>query len=151
MELSMSQATLVRLGNLAVIVCAGLIGCSSKKTQRTEEPGVTNLRKIGQAYDFFTQEKHRAPQNDEELKPMFKELGDNTNPDEILISKRDGKPFVILYGPKMDSDARDIILAHEQDGADGKRYVLTQDRMVREMSDEEFANAKFAGSKSRKK
>lgn len=147
----MSRAICFHFGILAFIASAGLIGCSSKKSQRTEEPGVTNLRKIGQAYDYFTQEKHRAPQNDEELKPMFKELNDNTDPDDILRSKRDGQPFVIYYGPKMDSDARDIILAHEQDGADGKRYVLTQDRMVREMSDEEFANAKFAVSKSRKK
>lgn len=105
---------------------------------------MTNLRKIGQAYDLFSSTNNRAPRNDDELKPMFKELGDNTDPDEILRSARDGQPFVINYGPMMDSDARDVVLAHEKDGADGKRYVLMQDRMVRVMSDDDFANAKFA-------
>ena len=135
----------------SIIVSASLSGCSSSKsTPRSEDPGVTNLRKIGQAYDFFTQEKHRAPQNDDELAPMFQELGDNTSPAEILRSKRDGQPYVILYGPKMDSDSRAVILAHERDGAEGKRYVLTLDRMVREMTDDEFANARFAVPKSKK-
>jgi hypothetical protein len=144
-------ATRAFSGILSIIACACLPACSSSKSPpRTEDPGVTNLRKIGQAYEHFTSEKHRAPRNDDELKPMFNELGDNTNPDEILRSKRDGQPFVIYYGAKMDSDARDVVLAHEKDGADGKRYVLTLDRMVVEMSDAEFASAKFAGPKVKK-
>ena len=138
----LTTTTGLALGSIACWVA--LLGCSSKPTPRSEDPGASNLRKIGQAYDHFTDMKHRAPRNDDELKPMLKELEPKADPDQILQSKRDGQPYVIHYGPKMDSDTRSVILAHEKDGAEGKRYVLTLDRMVIEMSDAEFATAKFA-------
>ncbi|HEY7155179.1 MAG TPA: hypothetical protein VH575_14550 [Gemmataceae bacterium] len=84
------------------------------------------------------------PRSEDELKRCFKEIGETGDPDQVLRSPRDGEPYVILYGPPLDADARDVILAYEKNGAEGKRYVLTQARRVQVMTDGEFAAAKFA-------
>ncbi len=126
-----------------VVVWFALSGCSSKPVKQ-EDPGAVNLRKISQAYDVADLKIGHPPRNEEELKRCFQEIGETGDPDPILRSPRDGEPYVILYGPALDSSARDVILAYEKNGADGKRYVLTLARRVQVMTDSEFAAAKFA-------
>src|SRR5262249_34424127 len=134
------------LGTSLLVVWLGLTGCSSKPVKR-EDPGAVNLRKISQAYDVADLTIGHPPRSEDELKRCFKEIGETGDSDQILRSPRDGEPYVILYGPPLNSDARDIILAYEKNGAEGKRYVLTLARRVQIMTDSEFATAKFATSR----
>lgn len=131
--------TLVGIG----IVFFGLIGCS-KDTPRTSDATSQNLQKIWQAYMLYTDWKRKTPRNDEELKSYFPEIGEQGDPDAILRSPRDGEAFEILYGPRVDSDARSVVFAHEQTGVEGRRYVLMLSGDVKEISEEEFKKAEFA-------
>jgi len=92
------------------------------------------------------------PRTRRNSKRFFGESGASGDPEQYLRSPRDNQPYVIIYGSPLDSDGRDIILAYEKDGLDGKRYVITLSRDVKLMTDEEFAGAKFAsGLKPSKK
>jgi hypothetical protein len=108
---------------------------------------VVNLRKIVQAFDAAEYKLRRAPKNEEELKRFFTDAGATGDPEQYLRSPRDGQPYVIIYGTALDPDGRSIILAHEKDGAEGKRYVITLSRDVKLLTADEFAKAEFAGGK----
>jgi hypothetical protein len=100
---------------------------------------IQNLNQIGTAYDKATEKLGHPPQNLEQLKPFLKPYGD---PETILRSPHDGLPYVILWGKNPRQAAFHTmpppILAHEQQGVNGKRYVLTV-MGVMPMTDEEFA------------
>lgn len=57
------------------------------------------------------------------------------SPDELFVSPRDNQPFVIRYGtpPGVPGSMKDI-LAYEQVGARGTRFVLYSDPYVDEVS-----------------
>lgn len=128
-------------------ISAGLVfglGCSSSASRRAAEDlaDAENLTKIERAFDRAFQKLDQPPANADQLKPFLREFGD---PDALLRSPRDGQPYVILWGVnfRKGSFAEPwTIIAHEKDGAEGKRSVLTI-MGVRSMSDEEFAKASF--------
>jgi len=129
------------LGLLAILVL-GLAGCSQPR--RTEDPETTNLRRIYQAFRLCDDFKHRGPKDADDLKHWLGELGEPGTPEEFLISRRDGKPFVVLYGTS--PNAKEGILAYEAEGKEGKRLVLTREGSIQQWSDEEVA-AKKPGKK----
>jgi hypothetical protein len=129
-----------RLSFITVIVL-GLAGCSAAPPPRKENPDTTNLRRIYQAFRLCEDFKQRGPLDEAELKKWLGELGESATPDEMLISRRDGRPFVIYYGHSLDPAAGDFLLVHEKDGAEGKRYVLTLAGKVTSLADAEFADA----------
>jgi hypothetical protein len=133
------------LGLLAIIV-VGLAGCS--KPLRTEDPDTTNLRRIYQAFKLCEDFKRRGPKDAEELKHWLGELGEPGTPEEFVISRRDKQPFVIFYGHTIHPTGGEVVLVHEKDGVEGKRFVLTLGGNVKALSDEEFAKARFAGKKA---
>lgn len=134
----------VTLGVIALLSFCS-IGCSSKPARLKESPDAKNLRLIGQTYNLFVQDKHRAPRNASELKDHFKQLIEKpADPDKVLISPRDGESYVIYYGAPLDADDGGTILAHEKKGAEGSRYVLTVEGIIGKKSDAEFAGSTFA-------
>lgn len=141
--------TAIRRGLLALILL-GLAGCSAQPP-RTEDPDTTNLRRIYQAFRLCEDFKRRGPRDVDELKHWLGQLGEPGTPEEFLISRRDGQPFVIHYGHAINPGAGDVVLAHEKDGAGGRRYVLTLSGHVKPLSDAEFAKAQFAGKKAGEK
>ncbi len=117
-------------------------GCSSKPALQAVGMSETeNLSKIERAFDSAREKLGRPPANLEQLKPFLKEFGDA---DQILRSPRDGEPYVIIYGIdiRRPFEMPPPIWAHEKNGVDGKRYVLTVMGPV-SMTDEEFSKAKF--------
>ena len=106
----------------------------------------SNLRRIGQAFNLSEDRANRPIRNEDELKKWLGQLGEPGDPDSFLTSQRDGQPYVVYYGQKTDGDSRKI-LAHEKNGADGSRYVLTQSRSVKLLSDAEFGKAEFVGKR----
>jgi len=122
-------------------------GCSSKPPQPVEDPGLVRLRTVGLAYRIFFFHYNRPPRNESDLRRAFTELGvQGAEPDleEQLRSPRDGQPYVFIYGVPLDSDLRSTVLAYEQDGAGGSRYVFTQSGDIKRLTEAEFAKADFA-------
>lgn len=119
-------------------------GCGGGKPAAKDAPAAyENLRKISSAYLQATNGLNRPPRSLDEIMTF---LGKDGNPEEILRSPEDGEPYVILWGV----DYRTVqpgpggfpVLAYEQRGKGGKRYVL-QVRNVSQLSDEEFKRAPF--------
>jgi hypothetical protein len=132
---------------LFAIIVLGLDGCA-KSTRRTEDPDTTNLRRLYQAFVMSDDRRNRGPKDMAELKHWLGELGEKITPDEMLISRRDGQPFVIFFGNRIRAEGGDTVLAYEKEGKEGKRFVLTLGGNVKSMTDEEFAKARFAGKKA---
>ena len=114
-----------------------LAGCGDR-VKVTELPqGEKNLRIIFKAYTQGAQRLGRSPKNAEELKPFLQEYG---NPDELLISPNDGKPYVIVPGLNLKRQQASPVLAYEQEGKDGRRqYIGLGSSAVQTATDEEFA------------
>src|SRR6516164_5123126 len=114
-----------------------LTGCSSAHPV-VNQKDAENLTRIGAAYDRATKQLGHPPQNPEQLKPFLKEYGD---PETILRSPQDRLPYVILWGRNIRNSAIQTmpppIIAYEQQGANGKRYVLPA-MGIMPMTDEEF-------------
>jgi hypothetical protein len=58
--------------------------------------------------------------------------------DELFISARDGRPFVIFYGGKRPKGVATDLFAYEQSGIDGKRQVAFGLGYVSEVDDQRF-------------
>lgn len=117
-----------------------LAGCSSPPPPSTALADESNnLAKIKEAYYKATDALDRPPKNVQELK---KYLTDGS-PDEILRSPNDQQQYVINWGidyryhPRANPPA---VLAYEQTGVDGQRYVLTL-LGLEIMTDEQFMKA----------
>src|SRR5262245_17614920 len=126
----------------AATLALGLLiaGCSSKPADvGSGEDETEHLARIGRAYDAATKRLNRPPADVEQLKPFLREFGD---PEAALRSPRDGQPYVIVFGANIRKPFQmpPPIYAHEKEGVDGKRFVLTVMGVI-QMTDEEFAKA----------
>lgn len=140
----MSRVVSKRLLLAWAVLGAALAGCSSPPPPKQEEPAIVNLRKLVQAYDIAEYRLRHPPRNEEELVRFFGEVDLKGPPEKVLRSPRDGQPYVILYGARLDPGAMGTILGYEKEGSEGKRYVIMLSRDVKLMSNEEFATAEFA-------
>jgi hypothetical protein len=125
---------------------SGLVGCTSKPVVKEDE-AAQDLSNIGMAYGFVVTGDFHPPRDIAEIKKVLDGLhrmGKTPPTDEVLVSSRDGEPYVIILGARLGEVISQDILAYEKKGADGKRYVLLMDRSVRQLSDEEFKQATFA-------
>lgn len=144
------RLSFVRLAFLSWLpLLAVLTGCGEPSVD--PDLSRTRLRGLCRALslsDFFI---GHEPRNREELLTTVRgmiiqpEIEDR---DSILISPRDSEPYVVIYGSKLidgnKDNARSTVIAYEQKGAEGKRYVLMAGQNIEVLSDQEFANAKFA-------
>lgn len=140
-----STSPLAAVSGLGAVLAA-LLGCS-KPPPEPEDAAAVNLRRIAQAFDVAEYKLRRAPRDEGELRRFLGETGAAVDPDQLLRSPRDGQPYVIRYGSRLDPDGRNTVLAHEKDGVGGRRYVITLSRDVRLLSEQEFSAAEFAGGK----
>ncbi len=77
----------------------------------------------------------KEPQNAEQLKDTF----NFTDIDAIFISSRDKKPYVVIYGPVSgQGPAGAPVVAYEQEGVAGKRFVASNMGAVEEVDAERF-------------
>lgn len=120
-----------------------LAGCA-RNTPIVEQSETENLSRVLQAYSEAAGALGHPPKNMRELRPYLEKQGD---PDKILTSPRDGKPYEIRWGVSMRGFAPDVklpaILAYEQEGLHGERVVLTVSGAML-MTDEEFERARKA-------
>ena len=130
---------------VAACLLLTVIGCTSRPVTVEEEvPEVqARLMAIRDAYSAFSEQAGRPPRNEQDLRRFL----ESENPDETLVSPRDGQPFVICYGvdvydanwAKPDSTP---VVVYEQQGVDS-RWVLAPPGMIYEMGEEEFSKASF--------
>lgn len=125
------------------VVVAVALGCAKDEAPKIERPPVEDaLLWIRQAY-VMTHTAAGPPTDEETLRAglaiVLKDRQvEHLTVDDALISPRDGKPFVIRMGTKTETTGSHTLLAYEQDGVDGKRYVLTAGLEIRKIGQAEF-------------
>ncbi len=121
-------------------------GCESSRDRQQLEQ--SNLKPLAVFYGQFTgQHQGRPPANEAEFKEFVRSLpseqlaGFNvTDPESLFVSPRDGKPYVVVYGPTEGSSklAGASVIAYEQVGARGTRYVANSMGEVKEVDEAGF-------------
>jgi hypothetical protein len=135
---------------LAVIVLAGLAGCSSRGVSKTPLAEVRLFRLL-KFYQMYTTAKKKPPANEEEFKEYLRTLpqdekaaagivGDDV--DSLLVSPRDGQKYHIEYGVVARPTRKAQALAWEETGQGGKRFVLLTMGYVNEYNEEMFQQYK---------
>jgi hypothetical protein len=136
---------------VAPFACLGLVlGCGNAREaapQNARETAVA-LKLVGLQYGDYVTANHGAPPKDADAFRKFLasrvgelEVYNVKSVDDVLTSRRDGKPFTLICGKKVvDPDQPDSLwAAYEQTGVDGKRLAATVRGAVVELSAEEFA------------
>lgn len=115
-----------------------LAGCSGGPKVTELPQGEKNLRIIFKAYTQAAYRLGHSPANAEELKPYLKDYG---NPDDLLISPNDGKPYVIVPNVNLKNMQSSPVLAFEKEGKNGKRlYIALSSMSVQTATEDEFAH-----------
>jgi hypothetical protein len=115
-------------------------GCAESE-QVEQQP---NLRAIAAYYSqFLAHHRGQLPANEEEFKKFIQAKGGEAlsykglTVDELFISSRDSKPFVVKYRGNKSWPLPQVI-AYEQDGNDGIRHGATSVGEYTIISNEEF-------------
>jgi hypothetical protein len=126
----------------AVCVLAG--GCAEGEQVERQ----SNLQAIAAYYSqFLAHHRGQSPANEEEFKKFIQAKGGEAlaykglSVDELLISSRDGKPFVVKYRGDKSWPLPELV-AYEQEGDDGIRHGATSVGEYAVISDEEFRSGK---------
>jgi hypothetical protein len=131
--------------SLACVLAVAAGGCTRNASQETES---SNMKPLAVFYGrFISMHRGQPPASEEEFKSYLKTLSPEslqsfnvTDINSLLVSTRDKKPYVIRYG-KVTGPAGPggmPVVAYEQEGVDGKRYVATVVGAVEEVDEARF-------------
>jgi hypothetical protein len=130
----------------ATAVLLAFSGCGGEPEIPKIPEEQQNILFILRAYCKFNGQQHRTPASLDELKPVLKEFGD---PEKIILSSRDGQPYVLVGGldiSRVPSGGVLPVVAYERKGIDGKRQVVDLRGTIRLLTPEEFKLLKFPPS-----
>ena len=126
-----------------VLACLGC-GPAGESNRAQEESG---LKPIGLFYArFIPQHQGQPPTNEAEFKAYLKENVEELkkefkidDSDALFVSSRDKKPYIVIYGPTSgEGPAGQPVVAYEQDGVNGKRFVASKMGAVEEVDEARF-------------
>ena len=136
--------------NVVVLcVCSvplALVGCGNRSPAepKTIDPTQQRLMLLGQVYRQFNREKQRPPQSESDLALLLEQRGADKDP---FYSARDGLKFVVCWGTNVllppTENRRRPVLAYEQSGAEGRRFVLSTMGNVEQLEDGPFRESLF--------
>jgi hypothetical protein len=135
----------VLIGGIVLFLCGGQLGCRSGGGSSEPEAKV-RLTKLLRLYQVYVQRNGKGPPNE----PALREFGQQLSPqerdeyligddlDNIFISPRDKKKFVIRYHVKLDPSQASRAIAWEALGRQGLRYVALSIGYVEEYDEATF-------------
>jgi hypothetical protein len=131
---------------LAGLACMAAAGCRSHSESRPREQ--SELKKLILVYSrYLSRHRGRPPANEAEFKKYVESLRpadlasfgvDDVS--RIFVSDRDGKPYVVIYGQAKGppGPGGSPVIAYEQEGKGGKRWVGTAVGAVEEVDEARF-------------
>ena len=130
---------------LATVVLGLLtVGCGGAQ-RRAKQREESNLKPLAILYgQFIGQHRGRPPASEEEFKKFIGSFGKEqlatfnvADLDSLFVSPRDQKPYVVLYGKAPRAGSARVI-AYEQEGQGGTRFVATDLGKVEEVDEARF-------------
>ncbi len=133
------------------LACLGLVavGCRGSQTQSSDVEQ-SHIKVLAISYGLFTGRHRGQPPANEKA---FREYVESRNSDRVkniggidqmFISERDQKPYVVFYGK--DVQKNNGVVAYEQEGSGGKRFVADDLGVIEELDEEQF-RARVPGAK----
>jgi hypothetical protein len=130
------------LGSLVLCLVAGGCGGSQRRSQEREE---SNLKPLAVFYGkYIGQHRGQPPASEKELKEFIRSAGADqlasfnvADVDSLFVSPRDQKPYVVLYG-RAAPVGKDRVVAYEQKGKNGKRFVANDLGQIQEVDEARF-------------
>ena len=130
---------------LLVLTTLALSGCGGNPQQEARES--SNLKPLAVLYGrYLASHQGQPPPDEAAFKSFVKgldarqlEAAGAKDVESIYSSTRDKQPYVILFAdaiPKASS--ADVVVAYEQQGVGGKRYVATSLAQIKEVDEPEF-------------
>ncbi len=131
---------------LALVLLAGC-GSRARESRSREE---STLKPLAILYgQYIGQHRGQPPTNEAEFRQFVQTQGPSllqsfglSNIEELFVSPRDGKPYKILYGPTAlkgpPGPAGSPVVAYEQEGRGGKRWVASAMGAVEEVDETRF-------------
>ena len=130
------------VATLLLLFVAVAFGCG----ERNSSPKLheSNLRVVAVLYSQFVSAHEREiPRDADDFRTFVQSLGPGvleraglSGLDQLLLSRRDGKPFAIHY--KCVEWKLNHVIAFEQEGAGGTRCIASDLGAVSEITDEQF-------------
>ncbi|MDX1948013.1 MAG: hypothetical protein SFU86_21620 [Pirellulaceae bacterium] len=119
------------------LVALAASGCGGSVPPKVPALDGKRLGAISFAYQRASEKLGHPPTSIAELKPHLSLVGD---PDELLVSPRDGQPYVIVWGVNLEAfeGPTPPVVAYEAGGAGGRRMVLNV-MGISVLTDAEFA------------
>ncbi len=131
-----------------IAVVAGVSGCGGSAESREREQ--SNIKPLAVLYgQFLSTNRGQPPATEQQFKDYVKSRGPDLSDsygvasvDELFVSSRDGKPYVIRSGAEAQQgepgpDGSRVVI-YEAEGVDGKRYVATAMGAVEEVDEARF-------------
>ena len=141
-RLSWRLALWLRLLLLAWLSAFALAGCGSGPAadKAVQE---SNLKPLAVLYGQYSgQNRGQNPPNEEAFKAFVKtKVASPAEAEALFISSRDQKPYVIRYGGTFTPPGPGVpipVVAYEQEGVGGKRYLATALGGVEEVEEAAF-------------
>ena len=127
---------------LLLLLVAVAFGCGERNS--TPKLHESNLRVVAVLYSqFVSAHGGEIPRDADSFGSFVQSLGPGvleraglTGLDELLLSRRDGMPFAIHY--KSVDWKLSHVIAYEQEGVSGTRYIASDLGAVSEITDEQF-------------
>ncbi|MFO0816875.1 MAG: hypothetical protein U1A77_02960 [Pirellulales bacterium] len=123
-----------------------LSGCGGTAEKAAQE--ASNLKPLMVLYgQYIGMHRGQPPASEAEFKAYIKSVKPEVlkslgaeNPDSLFTSSRDQKPYVIIYGPASGppGPAGQPVVAYEQEGVGGKRYVASTLGAIEEVDETRF-------------
>jgi hypothetical protein len=121
-------------------------GCSENQSAEREQ---SNLKPLSVFYgQYVGQHRGQLPPNEQEFKKYLQTIKKERlasmqvkSVDELLVSSRDGKPYVIIYAPPLKSGAEPpstTVVAYEQEGKGGTRFIARLLGAIEEVDEAKF-------------
>ena len=121
------------------------VGCQGSQSEATRQSQSTHLRSLITLFNSAASKPGHRPANEAELKAFIATNASQMigslhvgSVDELFVSERDGKRFVVFYGEPPKGTSRDVI-AYEQTGVDGNRLVGYSLGMTQEVDEQQLA------------
>ncbi|MDC0934787.1 hypothetical protein OAS39_00775 [Pirellulales bacterium] len=124
-------------GLLGALSLPALVSCGPQAYVPTGQEA-EQIRQLAVAYmQYLGSHNGRSPKSEMKFREYL-ELAleyDHAEIDAMLISPRDGEPYHVVYNVRI-TGSKPVVVAHEQSGLDGTRYIAFDFGGV-EMADEQ--------------
>jgi len=126
-----------------------LVGCGGAERKALEQEG-SNLKPLSIFYgQFIGQHRGKPPASEAEFKQFLQSMSPEQlaslqvkDVDSLFVSERDQKPYVFLFGEAAKNNppgpAGSPVIAYEQLGVGGKRFVASSMGAVEEVDEARF-------------